>query len=284
MTKTIKLKSGLYVTATPIGNMADMSARAIDVLNSVDLIACEDKRVSGGLMQRFGIKTPMISYHDHNGAEARPKIIDHIKNGEAVALISDAGTPLISDPGYKLVDALHKENLSVFAIPGPSSPMAALMVAGLPSDRFLFMGFLPHKEKAIEDMLQEVAHIQATLIFLESPKRLAKNLKTLAYKLGETRGGAVCRELTKLYEEVRRGSLGELLEFYANAPTPKGEIVLLIAPPEEKKTSDNALEQILRFALDSLSVKEAATVAAYSTGVARKEAYQLALKIKDEIK
>ena len=281
MTKPLKLKSGLYVTATPIGNMGDISARAKEVLASADVIACEDKRVSGSLLQRFLIKTPMLSYHDHNGEVARPKIIERIKAGESVALISDAGTPLISDPGYKLVDELHRLNLPVYAVPGPASPIAALMVAGLPSDKFMFMGFLPNKEKARDLALIQVKPIPATLIFLENPKRLAKSLASMAKNLGENREVAVCRELTKLYEEVRRGTLGDLSKSYADESPPKGEVVIVIGPPEQEEASDKLVEDAVRFALETLSVKEAATATAFMMGIPRKKAYKVALDIKN---
>ncbi|MCK5041795.1 MAG: 16S rRNA (cytidine(1402)-2'-O)-methyltransferase [Sphingomonadales bacterium] len=282
MTKPIKLKSGLYVTATPIGNLGDLSARAKEVLASVDVIACEDKRVSGALLQKFLIKTPMFSYHDHNGEVARPKIIERIKAGESVALISDAGTPLVSDPGYKLVDELRNLDLPVFAVPGPASPMAALMVAGLPSDKFMFMGFLPNKEKARDTALMVVKNIPATLIFLESPRRLDKSLGAMARVLGDERDVAVCRELTKLYEEVRRGTLGQLSQEYAEEPAPKGEVVVVVGPPKQEKAGDQAIEDALRFALETLSVKEAATATAFTMGIPRKKAYKMALDIKNE--
>ena len=282
MTKPLKLKSGLYVTATPIGNLGDMSARAKEVLASVDVIACEDKRVSGLLLQKFLIKNQMFSYHDHNGEMARPKIIERIKAGESVALISDAGTPLVSDPGYKLVDELHKQGLPVFAVPGASSPMAALMVAGLPSDKFMFMGFLSTKEKARDTALAQIKNTPATLIFLESPRRLAKSLSAMAHVLGADREVAVCRELTKLYEEVRRGTLGTLSKEYIDEKPPKGEVVIVVGPPQEEKAGDEAVEEAVRFALETLSVKEAATATAFMLGVPRKKAYKIALDIKNE--
>ena len=282
MTKPLKLKSGLYVTATPIGNLGDMTERAKQVLSSVDIIACEDKRVSGILMQRFGIKTPMFPYHDHNGDAARPKIIERIVAGQSVALISDAGSPLVSDPGYKLVDELRRQNLGVFAVPGASSPIAALMVAGLPSDRFMFLGFLPNKEKAREKTLAEVKNTPTTLIFFESSKRVDKSFMAMAKVLGEDRQAAVCREITKLYEEVRRGSLADLAQQYAEGEAPKGEIVIVVAPPEDKTTAVGDLEEAVRFALETLSVKEAASAVAFMMNVPRKKAYQMALDIKNE--
>ena len=282
MTKPLKLKSGLYVTATPIGNLGDMTERAKQVLSSVDIIACEDKRVSGILMQRFGIKTPMFPYHDHNGDAARPKIIERIVAGQSVALISDAGSPLVSDPGYKLVDELRRKNLDVFAVPGASSPIAALMVAGLPSDRFMFLGFLPNKEKAREKTLAEVKNTPTTLIFFESSKRVDKSFMAMAKVLGEDRQAAVCREITKLYEEVRRGSLADLAQQYAEGEAPKGEIVIVVAPPEDKTTAVGDLEEAVRFALETLSVKEAASAVAFMMNVPRKKAYQMALDIKNE--
>jgi 16S rRNA (cytidine1402-2'-O)-methyltransferase len=282
MTKPLKLKSGLYVTATPIGNLGDITARAKEVLASVDVIACEDKRVSGLLLQKYLIKTPMFSYHDHNGEIARPKIIERIKAGDSVALISDAGTPLISDPGYKLVDELRRLNLPVYAIPGAASPIAALMVAGLPSDKFLFMGFLPNKGKARDTALAQVKSAPATLIFLESPRRLDVSLEAMAKVLGEDRDVAVCRELTKLYEEVRRGKLGELSKIYMEEKPPKGEVVIVVGAPEQESSDEAAVEEAVRFALETLSVKEAATATAYILGIPRKQAYKVALDIKNE--
>lgn len=281
---TPRLTKGLYIVATPIGNLGDLSPRAADILKAADVIACEDTRVSGKLFKRYGIDTPMVPYHDHSSPAARAAIIERLNNGKTVALVSDAGTPLISDPGYRLVRDAVDAGIYVTAAPGPSSPMAALVLSGLPTDRFLFAGYLPPKDKARRDTLSEFASVRATLVFLESPKRLASSVATMADVLGN-RAAAVAREMTKLHEEVRRGSLADLAEIYANMPAPKGEAVVVIGPPDETTGTPVDLDSMLIEALDGMSIRDAAATVAAATGIARKEVYTRALALgrpKDE--
>ena len=272
------LRPGLYIVATPIGNLGDLTARAADVLGSADTIACEDTRVTGRLLSHLGIKSRMIPYHDHSSEADRDRIMERLKNGETVALVSDAGTPLVSDPGYKLVTAAVEAGHYVTVAPGPASPMAALVLSGLPTDRFLFAGYLPSKEKARQDTIAEFATLRATLIFLESPRRLAASLAALADGLGN-RAAAVARELTKLYEEVTRGTLGELADLYRESDPPKGEVVIVIGPPEEAAVTDTDIDALLTDALASMSVRDAAATVAAAAGAPRKEVYRRALAL-----
>jgi 16S rRNA (cytidine1402-2'-O)-methyltransferase len=271
---------GLYITATPIGNAADITLRALRVLEVADVIVCEDTRVSGRLLARYGIHRPMLPYHEHNAARARPGILRHLDRGEVVALVSDAGTPLISDPGYKLVRAALEAGSTVTALPGPSAPLAALTVAGLPTDRFFFAGFLPPRAAAQRRALEGLAAIEATLVVLESPRRLAKTLGHMAEILGP-REAAVARELTKLHEEVRRAPLPELARHYAEAGAPKGEVVVVVAPPAPAPALDDAeIEALLGEALERASVREAAAEVAAASGHPRREIYARALELK----
>ena len=224
-----KLASGLYLVATPIGNLRDVTVRALEILAAADLIACEDTRVSRKLLDRYGIKRPLTPYHDRNAETARPKLLDALAGGAAVAQISDAGTPLISDPGFKLVRAAQAAGHPVTAAPGASSVLTALILSGLPTDSFLFAGFLPTKPGQRRARIAELARIPATLVLFETGPRLAAALRDLASGLGP-RDAVVCRELTKLHEEVRRGSLAMLAEHYEHAGEKRGEIALVIAP------------------------------------------------------
>lgn len=278
------LAPGLYVVATPIGNLGDITLRALDTLRDAAVIACEDTRVTGGLCQRLGIRTTLVPYHEHNAEAMRPKLISRMKNGEAVALVSDAGTPLVSDPGYKLVRAVVEEGLPVVPLPGASAALAALVVAGLPSDRFLFCGFPPQKTKARRDWLAEVADIAATLVIYEGPSRLPASLADMADVLGAAREAAVCRELTKLYEEARRGTLADLAAHYAEAGSPKGEVVIVVGPPlAPAATTEADLEALLRAALErGDSVRDAAAAVAAATGRKKREVYARALEIAGE--
>lgn len=273
-----RLTAGLYIVATPIGNLGDLSPRAADILRAADTIACEDTRVTGKLLKRYGVDTQMIPYHDHSSPAARAALIQRLENGKIVALVSDAGTPLISDPGYRLVRDAVDAGIYVTAAPGPSSPMTALVLSGLPTDRFLFAGYLPPKDKARRDMLSEVAGVRATLVFLESPKRLAASIAAMADVLGN-RAAAVAREMTKLHEEVRRGSLVDLAEIYADMPAPKGEAVVVIGPPDDAAGGPVDLDTMLTEALDGMSVRDAAATVAAATGIARKEVYTRALAL-----
>jgi 16S rRNA (cytidine1402-2'-O)-methyltransferase len=283
MAEAIAAKSGLYVTATPIGNLGDISARALALLGSVDVILCEDTRTTAKLLSHYGIHTRTIAYHDHNAARMRPRILDRLRAGQSAALVSDAGTPLISDPGYKLVAAALDEGIIVTTLPGASAVLAALAVAGMPTDRFLFVGFLPAKKNARRKTLVGLADTPATLVFYESPKRLVACLEDMAAVLGQERQAAVCRELTKLHEEVVRGGLAEICSEFTARERIRGEIVVVVAPPDEAAAAgDEEIERILRSALDKLSVKEAAHAVAYITGASRKDIYSRALRIREE--
>jgi 16S rRNA (cytidine1402-2'-O)-methyltransferase len=271
------LPPGLYVVATPIGNLGDLSPRAADILRRASRILAEDKRVSAKLLAHAGAKAPMSTYHDHSSEAHREEIVARLRS-EAVALISDAGTPLISDPGYKLVRAARAAGHAVHSIPGPCAAIAALTLAGLPTDRFLFLGFLPAKAKARADAIAEVAGVRATLVLYESGPRLADALTALAQGLGD-REAAVAREISKLHEECVMGSLAELAARYADA-VPKGEIVIVVAPPpQDAGPSEDELDAALRAALATLSPSRAAAEVAGRLGVPRKRAYARALAL-----
>ena len=276
------LTAGLHIAATPIGNLGDITLRALEALAAADVIACEDTRVTRKLLDRYGIETPLTPYHEHNAAAARPKLLRRLEAGEAVVLVSDAGTPLISDPGFKLVAAVRDAGHAVTALPGASATLAALTVAGLPTDRFFFEGFLPPKEAARRARIAELARIPATLVLFESGPRLGASLADLAAGLGE-REAAVCRELTKLHEEVRPATLPELARHYAEEAETRGEIVLVIAPPpEETQPGATEVDELLRQALVRVSVKDAVSEVAAATGVPRREVYQRALALAKE--
>lgn len=271
--------AGLYIVSTPIGNLSDITMRALDILKLADLIICEDTRVSGVLLAHYGIKKPLLSYNDHNGDERRPEIFAELNSGKRIALISDAGTPLVSDPGYKLVREALEKGIYVTAIPGASSVIAALCLSGLPSDQFFFGGFLPAKAEALKKYLSSLAMVPSTLIFFESARRLEESLKTMLEILSN-REGAIIREITKLYEESRRGKLSELREWIEKNGAPKGEVVLVIAPPNRDEIFNNQdIEEKIALLLKSHSVKEAASIIAEQTGRPRKEIYAIALKI-----
>ena len=270
------LAPGLYIVATPIGNLGDLSLRAADTLRKVDRILAEDTRITGKLLSHIGAKTPMSRYDDHTSDRDREKIVARLSH-EAIALVSDAGTPLISDPGYKLVRAARHAGHAIFTIPGPSALIAALALAGLPTDRFLFAGFLPPKSKARTDAIAELADIAATLVFYESGPRLADTLAALSDQLGG-REAAVARELTKLHEECVTGTLDELASRYADA-APKGEIVIVVGPPPAaEQASEAELDAALDEALERLSPSRAAAEVAQRLMVPRKRAYARALE------
>ncbi len=269
------------MVATPIGNARDVSLRALDVLRSCDLILAEDTRVTARLLAIHGLQKSLAPYNDHNGAEARPGILEKLRGQARIALVSDAGTPLVSDPGFKLVRAALDEGLAVHAVPGPSAALAALTLAGLPSDRFLFAGFLSSKAGERARSLEELKGVRASLIFFESPQRLGESLKAMAQILGN-RDAAVARELTKLHEEMRRGTLAELASHYESADPPRGEITLVIAPPIETAPDTAAMDAGLRAALPFMPVKAAADMIAGLTGASRKAVYDRALELKDE--
>jgi len=276
------LEAALYLVSTPIGNAGDIGRRALDILARADHVACEDTRVTGPFLKRFGISAHLTAYHDHNAAKRRPEIIEQIQNGESVALVSDAGTPLVSDPGYKLVAECVEAGLAVTAVPGPSAPMTALILSGLPTDRFFFQGFLPPKSGARRAALTEIAQVPATLVFMESGPRLAASLADMAQVLGD-RPAAVARELTKRFEEVRRGPLGDLAAHYAEAGPPKGEICVAVGGPlPAPETTEADLDALLTAALAKGSVKDAAAEVAAVTGLPRKTVYARALELKDD--
>lgn len=278
-----RLPAGLHIVATPIGNLRDVTLRALEVLAAADLIACEDTRVTRKLLDHYGITTPLTPYHEHNAAAARPKLLARLGAGESIALASDAGTPLISDPGFKLVRAARDAGHAVTALPGPSAVLAALTVAGLPTDRFFFEGFLPVKGGPRRARIAELIRIPATLVLFESGPRLGRALADLATVLGP-REVAVCRELTKLHEEVRRGDLPALARAYKEGAETRGEIVIVVAPPPEGSDRPEAgeVDELLRRALQRVSVKDAVSEVAATTGQPRREIYQRALALSNE--
>jgi 16S rRNA (cytidine1402-2'-O)-methyltransferase len=268
---------GLYIVATPIGNLGDITPRAAETLRGADYILAEDKRVSAKLLAHVGAKAPMMAYHDHSDEKLRERILSDL-GSKAVALVSDAGTPLISDPGYKLVRAARQAGHAVHTLPGPSAVIAALTLAGLPTDRFLFLGFLPAKAKARADAIAEVATVRASLVLYESGPRLAESLAALRDGLGG-REAAVVREISKLHEETVSGALDELADRYADNP-PRGEIVIVVGPPPEREAaSDDELDEALRAALDQMSPSRAAADVAARLGVPKKRAYARALEL-----
>ena len=275
------MEAGLYIVATPIGNARDITFRALDVLARADVIACEDSRVSGRFLSRYGIKARLTVYHDHNAQRVRPGLIRRLKMGEIVALISDAGTPLISDPGFKLVAAARDEGIDVFAVPGASAVLAALSVAGLPTDRFLFAGFAPSKAAARIKFLRQFATLDASLVFYESARRLAASLDAMAALYGP-REAVVARELTKLHEEIRRASLVELARHYGEHGAPKGEVVVIVAPPGEALPvfDDDALEAALEIALEAQPLRAAVDAVSELSGRRRREVYAMALAMR----
>jgi 16S rRNA (cytidine1402-2'-O)-methyltransferase len=273
------LSAGLYIVATPIGNLGDVTLRALAMLAGADAILAEDTRVSRTLLARYGIETPLSPYHEHNAAEARPRALKRIAGGEALALISDAGTPLISDPGYRLVVEAVAQGLPVTAAPGPSAALAALCLAGLPTDRFYFEGFLPPKRAARRERINALAAAPGTLIFYEAPGRVAETLADLALELGPRRA-AVARELTKLHEEVRRGALDKLAAEYSAGEAPRGEIVIVVGAAEARAPiSEDALDRDVIEALATLSVKDAAAAVAAKHGLPRRRVYARALAL-----
>lgn len=278
------LPGGLYIIATPIGNIEDITLRALEILKKVDLIACEDTRVSGKLTSYYDIPAQKMPYHDHNADEMRPRLIALLKEGKRVALISDAGMPLISDPGYKLVAQCAAENISMTCIPGPTATTTALVLSGLPTDKFMFAGFLPPKSAARRGALAEVKAVPATLIFYETGPRLAESLEDMQAILGD-RPAAVARELTKKFEEVQRGSLSTLIKHYQASGETRGEIVVIVGSPiagQEDWTEETIdkllLEMITGQGKDKgMSVKDAAAFVAAKSGLKKRDVYQRAL-------
>ena len=274
------LAPGLYIVATPIGAARDITLRALDILRDAEVIAAEDTRTARKLMEIHGITLgdrPLIAYHDHNGPAVRPRLVQALSEGRSVAYVSDAGTPLVADPGYRLVGAAVEAGLPVTAAPGPSAVLAALTLSGLPSDRFLFAGFPPTASGARRTFLAEFRETPATLVFFESPKRCAASLLAMAEALGAERPAALCRELTKRHEEVRRATLAELAQG-AEADPPRGEVVIVVdrarGGPDEA-----ALEQALGRALETMTTRDAADAVAAALGLPRRKVYQAALKL-----
>jgi len=275
------LGPGLYFVSTPIGAARDITLRGLDILATADVLAAEDTRTLRHLMEIHGVALGdrhVYAYHDHNGEAMRPRLLRALAEGKSVAYASEAGTPLVADPGFQLARAAIADGLPVLAAPGPSAVLAALTVAGLPSDRFLFAGFAPAAAGARRKMLEELAPIQATLVFYESPKRISRFLSELSDALGEERDAAVCRELTKRFEEVSRGSLGELAEKFSWI-TVKGEIVVLVGRTAPSRADQTTIDEALKIAMASMSVKDAATGVAERFGLPRRDVYQAALQI-----
>lgn len=280
------LPGGLYIIATPIGNIEDITLRALDILRKVDLIACEDTRVSGKLTSYYDITAPKTPYHDHNADEVRPRLIARLKEGKRVALISDAGMPLVSDPGYKLVAQCAAEGIPMTCIPGASASLTALVLSGLPTDKFMFAGFLPSKSAARRTVLAEVRAVPATLVFYETGPRLAESLADMQAVLGD-RPAAVARELTKRFEEVQRGSLSTLIEHYQASEEPRGEIAVVIGAPVEGQAEDwpeKDVDKLLLEMMDGqgMSVKDAAAFVAAKSGLKKRDVYQRALLLKQK--
>ena len=278
------LAPALYLVATPIGNLGDITLRALETLAAADIVACEDTRVTRILLDRYGISARPFAYHEHNAADAGPKLLSHLEQGKSIALVSDAGTPLVSDPGYRLTRLAIEAGHKVVPIPGASAALAALVGSGLPNDAFFFAGFLPSKDKAKRDRLRELKDVPATLVFFESPHRIGATLEAASDVLGMERQAAVCRELTKAFEEFRRGSLADLAGFYNDERVVKGEIVLAIAPPPAGvPPAEGEVDALLAELRETLPVAKAAAEAARRTGLPRKELYQRLLAMKEEV-
>ena len=276
-----KLSAGLYLVATPIGTASDITLRALDILQNADVLAAEDTRQARKLMDIHGVALggrPLLPYHDHNGASMRPKLVKAVQEGKVVAYVSDAGTPLIADPGYQLAAGMIEAGLPITAAPGASAVLTALSLAGLPTDRFLFAGFAPVKAKARKAFFAEFAAVPATLVFYEAPRRLGESLAAMAEVFGD-RPAAMCRELTKKFEEVRRGSLCELADYYAEAPAPKGEAVVVVGAPLKAASTPEAIDAALIEALKHSRVKDAAAEVAAAFDLPRKPLYQRALEL-----
>jgi 16S rRNA (cytidine1402-2'-O)-methyltransferase len=278
-----KPAAGLYLVATPIGNLGDITLRALETLAGVDIIACEDTRITRRLTERYGITAQLKPYHEHNAAQARPKILEHLAQGASIALVSDAGTPLISDPGFKLVREVAAAGHRVIALPGPSSVLAALSVAALPTDRFFFEGFLPPKQAARRDRLTELSRLDATLVLFESGNRVQETLADLAAIMG-ARDAAICREMTKMHEEISRSTLTELARSASSLET-RGEFVLVIAPQAEGSQAMTAeeVDDLLRDRLSRDSVKDAVGHAVEVSGRPRREIYARALELAKQV-
>jgi 16S rRNA (cytidine1402-2'-O)-methyltransferase len=275
------LGPGLYVTATPIGNARDITLRALDALKECDAILAEDTRVTSKLLSIYGISKPLAAYNDHNAARERPKILARLRHGARLVLVSDAGTPLVSDPGYKLVREALAEGVPIHALPGASAPLTALTLAGLPTDRFFFAGFLSAKRGERRTTIEELKGLRATLIFFESANRLAESLKDMADILG-ARPAVMARELTKLHEEIRRGDLVSLALHYETEGPPKGEVTLLVGPPRESAPDLSRIDVLLEKALEFMPVRASADLVSEALDMPRRVVYERALELKHD--
>ena len=273
-----KAAAGLHLVATPIGNLGDITLRALDVLTGADAVLCEDTRVTRKLLTRYNIATTSLIYNDHNARRVMPRLMERLNNGESLALVTDAGTPLVSDPGYRLVEAAIEADIPLHALPGASAALAGLVLSGLPTDGFFFAGFSPPRQAARRRRFTELAAVPGSLIFFESAKRLAASLSDLHHTLGD-RPAAIAREMTKMHEEVRRGTLSELAAHYADAGPPRGEIVIVVAPPLAHEIDAEALRATLTDALADLSLRDAVAQVTLDTGRPRRDVYRLALEI-----
>jgi 16S rRNA (cytidine1402-2'-O)-methyltransferase len=271
----------LHLVATPIGNLGDITLRALGVLAGSNMIICEDTRVTRKLLSRYAIATPALAYNDHNARRVLPGLMERLKNGDSLALVTDAGTPLISDPGYRLVEAAIEADIQLHTLPGASAALAGLILSGLPTDGFFFAGFPPPRQAARRRRFTELSAVPGSLIFFESARRLSASLSDLHHTLGD-RPAAIAREITKLHEEVRRGSLSKLAAHYADAGPPRGEIVILVAPPLAQEVDAKTLRTALTDALGDLSLRDAVAQVTAETGRPRREVYRLALEITDD--
>ena len=276
-----RLEPALYLVATPIGNLGDITIRALETLAAADIVACEDTRVTRVLLDRYGIRRRTTAYHEHNAAEAGPKLVEAVLAGKSVALVSDAGTPLVSDPGFRLVGEVVEAGGRVVPIPGASALLTALTASGLPSDTFLFAGFLPVKAGQRKTRLDELRAVPATLVFYESPRRLADCLAAMAEVLGD-REAAIGRELTKTFEEMRRGSLAALAQAYAGEDTPKGEVVICVAPSQEAASTIEDVDALLLSLAGEMGASRAAGEAAKMTGARKADLYRRLMELKGD--
>ncbi|MFC3723220.1 16S rRNA (cytidine(1402)-2'-O)-methyltransferase [Neoaquamicrobium sediminum] len=276
-----RLEPALYLVATPIGNLGDITIRALETLAAADIVACEDTRVTRVLLDRYGIRRRTTAYHEHNAAEAGPKLVEAVLAGKSVALVSDAGTPLVSDPGFRLVGDVVEAGGRVVPIPGASALLTALTASGLPSDTFLFAGFLPVKAGQRKTRLEELRAVPATLVFYESPRRLADCLAAMAEVLGD-REAAIGRELTKTFEEMRRGALAALAQAYAGEDTPKGEVVICVAPPQEAASTVEDVDALLLSLAGEMGASRAAGEAAKMTGARKADLYRRLMELKSD--
>jgi 16S rRNA (cytidine1402-2'-O)-methyltransferase len=276
------LEPGLYLVATPIGNLRDISIRALETLAAADLIACEDTRTTRVLLDRYGIRTKTVSYHTHNEASSGVRLLEDLASGKTVALVSDAGTPLVSDPGERIAASARAAGFRVIPIPGASAVLAALSIAGLPSERFLFEGFLPAKQGQRRSRLASLASLDVTLLFYEAPHRISETIADMASVFGEARVAAVCRELTKTFEECVQGPLGDLVLRFPEGGTVKGEIVIVVAPPLQDATGALNIDELLRSMMKEMSASKAAAEASRLTGEPKGDLYKRILAFKDD--